>query len=174
MKLGTLEISIQRHPLVHYSAIAMCNHGVSRLLYSKGFKRVDKGYNFTYYISRPLSFKSKLEAPIVMFHGLGVGLLSYTPFIMKLCAKYTNTRTIIIFEIAHISTSAQVSARDSLLSVGFVRELMKTLELERLLPRMHILAHSIGTIYAAWILKFAGKEAISSVTLIGVYISLNN
>jgi pimeloyl-ACP methyl ester carboxylesterase len=164
MKLGTLEIEISIHPWIHYTAIRFCNQAVAQLLSVKGFTRVERGKNFSYYISRPTSHMEVTE-PIVFFHGLGVGLLAYINMIIKLCSKYSD-RPIIIFDIAHISTSAQTSSRDSMLSHGFVRELMKSLELESLPPKMHILAHSIGTIYVAWILKYAGADAISSAVFI--------
>jgi pimeloyl-ACP methyl ester carboxylesterase len=132
--------AIFHRPFVYYVAVRVIDLLCRLLLQLLGFVRKTDGTLPFYMRTGP----SKLPA-IVFFHGLGIGLISYIPFVIALSISYPD-RNILLFEMPSITMrlvenhvlpkefAAHVA--DCLYSLGLTRNI--------------VAGHSIGTACVRW------------------------
>jgi pimeloyl-ACP methyl ester carboxylesterase len=91
-------------PLVYYFVTDTIMNGIiaNSIFYLRGYQFVQIGHLqfWTYYNQ---SKDGNDEEPIVLFHGLGVGLLTYEPLISCIQRKFSRNRRIILISMRCIS-----------------------------------------------------------------------
>jgi len=148
-------------PLVYYGIV----HGLLQRvygpasLYFKGFGWMKRAGSFNYWVCRASEANTSKEkgSPIVLLHGIGVGLPPYMGLLKDLQAAIAARgvpRDIMVIELPAIS---QHAFPNKFLSHIFVEDIVKVLDKEQFGPACFI-GHSYGTFCIAWILKNAAKR----------------
>ncbi|KAI8806812.1 hypothetical protein BJ742DRAFT_773830 [Cladochytrium replicatum] len=135
-------LTIRYRPLVYYAAIFVIKEAMTVFLRSRGFQRV-RCSPFHYYIRR-----GGKQRPIVFFHGLGVGIVSYVTVLLEI-AKACPQRTILFWEIPTISMHFPFQS-DQLLESVFLHHFLRTLRHEQL-DDLVLVGHSVGTAFIRWL-----------------------
>lgn len=92
-------------PLVYYFVTDTIVNGIiaNSVLYLRGYRFCQIGHlQFWTQYNKP-NGTDKEEEPIIFFHGLGVGLLTYQSFISRIHEKYSRNRRIILISMRCIS-----------------------------------------------------------------------
>jgi hypothetical protein len=132
--------AIYHRPLVYYVVVRVIDRVCRLILNTLGFKsKVNDKLPF-YLRTGP----SK-EPPIVFFHGLGIGLTAYLPFVTALVVKYSD-RNIVLFEMPSIQMKLD---ENHVLPKEFASHVNKCL-LNLGFERNIIIGHSLGTACVRW------------------------
>jgi hypothetical protein len=156
-------------PLVYYAAshlVDLCSDGFLALL---GFTRRRSGA-LTYWLLRPPKQSSILAGggsgsgknPIVFVHGVGLGLVTYTQFIVRLVMATPADQPIILLELPHASMKLNV---EIIPSMKVVVDCTADILTAHHFPQAHFVVHSLGSFVFGAVQCYA-PTIVSSVVLI--------
>ncbi|KAI8900423.1 Alpha/Beta hydrolase protein [Globomyces pollinis-pini] len=140
--------TIYHRPLVYYILVHIMDRICRLILLALGFHRSTNPNKPKSKDSLPFYIRSgpSNDPPIVFFHGLGIGLTSYLPFVAGLAVSYPE-RNILLFEMPSITMRLDdnhvlpeeyaLHVAESLRSLGFYKNI--------------IAGHSLGSLCARWI-----------------------
>jgi pimeloyl-ACP methyl ester carboxylesterase len=137
-------IGIFHRPFIFYVATRAIDLGSRAWLYSKNFTRTDYAHIHSF-----IRVGKSVELPIVFFHGLGVGLASYIPFLGALIEQFPD-RTFLFFEMPSIAMRATVT---HCLPEKFV-DSVALICAEMGFEKVYAVAHSFGTIVICWLDRY--------------------
>ncbi|KAJ2993046.1 hypothetical protein HDV02_002692 [Globomyces sp. JEL0801] len=133
-------IEISFRPLIFYASMRFVATSIRLIYWRHGFQRKSKGSMVSYYRAG-----TSCEPSLVFFHGIGIGLGSYTRFILALVKKYP-TRTIVLFEMPSVAMRLSLThclpeefanlCAERLLEVGSTDNI--------------VIGHSLGTALVRW------------------------
>jgi len=149
-KFSVEPIDSQHRPLFYY----FFSHGflqrmVAPLAYFfKGFGSLKSTPSFNFYVRKALDGS---KAPIVLIHGMGVGVIPYLQLVQDLLVAGEEKHDIILLELPCVS---QQVTTHQLLPEDFLRDLQLMMESEGI-SAARFVGHSYGTMCLAWIAKNA-------------------
>ncbi|KAJ3259544.1 hypothetical protein HK103_002097 [Boothiomyces macroporosus] len=149
--LTTDKPKIYTRPMVYYAGIRFADIAGQLAFRNLGFKKTKVGNHGLEMFCRQPNFFSK-ELPIVIFHGLGIGVCTYVPFVAGLIKEFPN-RTIILFEVKAVSM--RLDDRHYL-PTQFVADVSYGLE-KAFVDKAVFVGHSIGTCCLRWMDMYAPK-----------------
>lgn len=138
MRLNVDPVLAEHRPLIHYVATGLMSFGSDIALYARGFRRHEVG---------PVSFwilkGDDAKPPLVFVHGVGIGLATYLPFLLKLSsAEHRSGRTLILIELPHVSMKLNVDVIPRMETIAECAAIM--FKQHNLQPALWV-AHSLGT-----------------------------
>ena len=140
--------------LVYLGTHVIVPHLTTGLLSAMGFNRLNSG-SLGYWHKKAQS----IAQPIIFAHGLGVGVLPYMQFIRDLCGLFPD-REVFIVDLPFIAMRPTVlpSSRE----VAVCVEDMLRIHGHR---KAHIVGHSYGTAFLAWLMRRA-THLVASVSFL--------
>ncbi|KAI9296802.1 alpha/beta-hydrolase [Neoconidiobolus thromboides FSU 785] len=150
MSLNLDDVEYEHKPLISYLIIYIIQSIGSILLKLIGFREeYCSTSNLKIWLLEPKSYYTKSkEKPIVFIHGVGIGLIMYLRFIIKIRLSYPDRRVILV-EVPYVSLTMtnQIGTRDNTIHYFDI-----------LFHRYNILdcqliGHSYGTIIASWLIQ---------------------
>lgn len=155
-------------PLAYYLVV----HGVlQRVLAPAGFLALGFGVmrrcgSFNYWIRRrrgsaEAGTGTEPKAPLVLIHGIGIGVLPYVPFCRALLAESGEERDVVVLELPAV---AQQISPAELTPSSFCTDVRRLFASEAL-PPARFVGHSYGTNLLSWVVKDTPELAESYVFL---------
>ncbi|KAJ3274128.1 hypothetical protein HDV01_003411 [Terramyces sp. JEL0728] len=149
--LTTDKPKIYTRPMVYYAGIRFADIAGQLAFRNLGFSKTKIGnHGLEMYYKQSNFFSNDL--PIVIFHGLGIGVCTYVPFVIGLLKEFPN-RTIILFEVKAVSM--RLDDRHYL-PTQFVSDVSFGLE-QLAIDQAVFVGHSIGTCCLRWMDIYAPK-----------------
>jgi pimeloyl-ACP methyl ester carboxylesterase len=137
-------VNIFHRSILFYGLSNSVSYGTRVLLNALGFQRRDGNHLVTYH-----RFGTSKEAPIIFFHGLGMGIGTYVRFITELVRAYP-TRTFLFPEMPVIAMRLRMTP---CFPEQFVDSLVEACA-ELLISDAIFIGHSYGTIMLRWVDMF--------------------
>ncbi|CAF1681055.1 unnamed protein product, partial [Adineta ricciae] len=103
------------------------------------------------------------EEPIIFFHGIGVGLLTYQPFISTLHKKFANNRRIILISMRCVSM--RYPSLQDIPNMSETSESIKQIFDHYRIKKAVFIGHSYGTACLSWVVQKC-PELISRVIFV--------
>jgi pimeloyl-ACP methyl ester carboxylesterase len=158
-------------PLVYYAVV----HGLLQRVAAPmgmawlGFSGMRRGGCFNYWVRRNphTAGASASRPPLVVIHGIGIGVLPYLGFARALVRAMQEgepklRRDIVVLELPAV---AQQMFPSALVPRCFVDDVRRMLESEGFRGGCAVAAHSYGTFCAAWLIKYAPELVVSAALL---------
>lgn len=153
-------LSYWHHPLAVHLTTRACPLAAAAVLRFSGFRRY-KYDGFTYWVSAPAAseLRGPDRYPILFMHGLGVGLLPYIMFVLRLAAG----RQIIVPELPHLAVGVHRRVPDM---ASIVRMMCHVQDKhDGGAGKVALLGHSYGTLYASAFLQQHPERVACSVMM---------
>eukprot|EP01062_Namystynia_karyoxenos_P013094 TRINITY_DN14717_c0_g1_i1.p1 TRINITY_DN14717_c0_g1~~TRINITY_DN14717_c0_g1_i1.p1 ORF type:complete len:487 (+),score=150.24 TRINITY_DN14717_c0_g1_i1:94-1461(+) len=153
-------LGVSWRPLVAYTLPLALKSWSRWALRSAGFEQAQCG-NLSYWLSRPLG-KEADGPPIVILHGLGVGLAPYVRMAKALRARFPS-RAVALVDTPEVSmTLGEDIVPDEQSAVAELTQLLDTVLHA---PQAAFIAHSYGTMRLRWLLH-SHPERVSHAVLL--------
>jgi pimeloyl-ACP methyl ester carboxylesterase len=146
MRLNVDPVTADHRPLVYYAATAFAGLAGDAALRLRGFRKHRVG-PVCFWIVKGSdasgSAGSESEPPLVFVHGVGIGLATYLPFLLRLSsASQRAGRTIVLIELPHVSMKLNV---DTIPRMDVIAECAAIFFKQQAVPPALWVAHSLGT-----------------------------
>ncbi|KAJ9069609.1 hypothetical protein DSO57_1016770 [Entomophthora muscae] len=159
LSLNSQAIMYEMRSVIYYGMVGAVRFLGELGLHRHGIKWYSLKGDLSYWLHQPPN-PDPDQVPILYFHGIGVGPCIMLQHITSLMEAYPR-RPIILFSLPHISLVpfAKVASEDD--AIEAIDMLFQQLGLNR----VSIVAHSFGTLTAAWMIK-TRPLYVSQITLI--------
>lgn len=150
-------------PFIFYFVIYIIQQAFYKVLFYWGFERFTQGKLIYWkrFREAPVAESVRQSDPLILMHGLGIGLSQYAAMIHSLMKSNEN---LILLEFPWVSMQFPSSWRTPPLREEFLHDLRNMYKREQM-TKARYCAHSYGTFMAAWVILGA-KELISETILI--------
>jgi pimeloyl-ACP methyl ester carboxylesterase len=137
-------VNMMHRPFIFYAFTNAISYGNRIYLSLKGFTRTDYGHLVSY-----VKKGTSEELPILFFHGMGVGLAPYIPFLNGMMKRFPD-RTFLLMEHPAIAMRGKITHCLPETFADTINQVCADLKIEK----VYAVAHSFGTISICWLDKF--------------------
>ena len=150
-RLNIDPVRSHHRPLIYYTFTGLFDYGSDYILHAQGFRRYSIGIVNYWVAQGSHSSDSNDEPPIVFVHGVGIGLVTYLPFILKLWNRKSH-RDIMLVELPHVSMKLRLHPEEVPTMQVLVEAIRQAMTKHKFKPA-HWVAHSLGTVYLLYFVQ---------------------
>lgn len=142
ISMGLQKVKYFHHFLCLRLLYKLINFKMHRFIFSKGFE-AESNKKFTYF---HLNIDCNQKKPIIFFHGISPGWITYK----KIISKFDYKRPLILFNLEPYKISSFDFSKPDYMEVS---NAVKSILKKHNYTNCDIIAHSFGTIVAGWLIK---------------------
>ena len=167
-------VKIYHKPLAHYTLIQVINYSAIFLYSNLGFQRLCSIKGFPVFYRKG---SSSASPPLVFFHGLGIGLPSYLPFISDLVINQPDRTCILLFSFFYLVVLFEMPSISMQLDDNHVLPKEYSTHVSECLEGLGLskcvfAGHSIGTACVRWMDLFYPELVLGRVFIDPICFSL--